>query len=240
MVPDMPPILCGTRLETNESAAIDRPQTRANECRLGYETQADLALRIGDANLRAAELATILSEWASSDAGAALFWLFAHSEQNIPLLVPSIGAGLAADPTGATFALAFLDQDHDNGAALAGALVRTLAARGDSAAAVRLAQTEPANWRHEWANVAFMNLAYEDAASALEALSGVDDPALLQTTASAIIAGWAERDPVELAHHIEVFGSPALRDEALATALANWEARDPNGAAAFAAAIRRG
>ncbi|HLP09046.1 MAG TPA: hypothetical protein VK178_12840, partial [Opitutaceae bacterium] len=78
------------------------------------------------------------------------------------------------------------------------------------------------------------NLAYEDAASALETLSAVRDLSLRPTIAAAIIAGWSERDPAELAQNIDAFARPEERAVALATALAKWQERDPAAARAFA------
>ncbi|HLP01914.1 MAG TPA: hypothetical protein VK163_07805 [Opitutaceae bacterium] len=201
---------------------------------LSPELRADLALTIGDAGQRAAALAEALSAWAATDAGSALVWLERHPHEDHALLAQAIGEGLAADPAGATFALTYLEQDRERGALLAGALVRSLAARGQSAAAVRLARVSPEGWSHEWATVAFTNLAYEDAASALETLSAVLDLSLRPTIAAAIISGWSERDPAELAHNADVFARPEERAVALTTALAKWQERAPDAARSFA------
>lgn len=219
---------------------IDVPQAPEPEPTLGHETRADLALRNGNADCCADELAAILAAWSAEDAGAALIWLSQHPFPDTSRLMQAIGEGLADDPTGPTFALAYLAQDHGNGSLLAGPLVRELAARNESASAVRVARTAPEGWSHEWATVAFANLAYEDAATALEALAGIDDPALQRTTATAIIAGWAERDPAELAQHLGAFGSADLRAEALVTAIDRWTRLDPAAAAEFAASLPRG
>lgn len=201
---------------------------------LSPEARAEAALAVLDPVRRARELSRALSAWAAVDAGGALVWLDLHPEQEPRLLVQAIGEGAAADPTAATFALTYLAQDRELGASLAGALVRALAAQGDADAAVRLASAAaPDGWSHEWATVAFTNLAYEDAATALEALAAVREPGLRRTTAAAIIAGWSERDPAELAQHADVFEGPAERTAALAAALEKWEHRDPAAAAAF-------
>ncbi len=204
---------------------------------LGAERRAELALAIPDPALRTRTLAGILSAWAATDAGAALIWLERHFVADKPLLVQSIGEGLAADPAGATFALTYLAQDREHGALLAGALVRALANDGRAASAVRLARVEPEGWRHEWATVAFTNLAYADAVAALEAVATVDDPPLRRTIAAAIIAGWAEQDPEELARHADAFTAPEERARALSVAVAEWAQRDPAGARSFVATI---
>ncbi len=168
------------------------------------EIRAEVALTIGDREQRTAALAEALAAWAVSDAGDALVWLERHPAQDKALLTQAIGEGLATDPAGTTFALSYLSQDREFGGALAGALVRALAAHGNSPAAVRLANATPAGWAREWATVAFTNLAYEDAATALEALAAVGDPTLRRTAAAAIIAGWAERDPAECAAYCAI------------------------------------
>ena len=182
------------------------------------EIQAEIALTISDTPQRAATLADALAAWATIDAGAALVWLERHPEQDKALLTQAIGEGLASDPAATTFALTYLAQDREFGALLAGALVRALAAHGDATGAVRLAHAAPEGWAHEWATIAFANLAYADAATALEAIAAVRDPALRRTTAAAIIAGWAECDPAGLAQHADVFIVPAERSAALAAA----------------------
>ncbi|MFT3830812.1 MAG: hypothetical protein QM691_14000 [Opitutaceae bacterium] len=199
------------------------------------ELRAELALTVGDAAERTAQLDAALCDWAMTDAGSALVWLERHPREDHALLVQAIGDGLAADPVGTTFALSYLAQDRERGALLAGALVRSLAARGESAAAVRLARAAPEGWSHEWATVAFANLAYEDAASALATLAAVGDPSLRSTIAAAIISGWCERDPAELARSADAFARPEERAVALATALAEWRERDPAAARTFAA-----
>lgn len=193
------------------SAPADRPSP---------EIRAERALTLADGPARTAALAESLAAWAAVDAGAALVWLERHSEQDKPLLTQSIGEGLAADPAAATFAMTFLAQDHEAGALLAGALVQALAAQGDAAAAARLARATPEGWSHEWATVAFTNLAYEDTATALESLATINDPALRRTTAAAIVAGWSERDPAARADAVATVASELNRSFPAAAAAA--------------------
>lgn len=199
------------------------------------EIRAEIALTVADDTTRNRALADALTGWATTDAGAALVWLECHPEQACLELMGAIGEGLASDPAAASFALTYLAQDRESGALLAGALVRALGTQGDATGALRLTRAAPEGWAHEWATTAFTNLAYEDVATALDALAGIEDPALRPTAAAAIIAGWAERDPAELASHADVFAEPAERTAALETALAVWQQRDPVGAALFAA-----
>jgi hypothetical protein len=212
--------------ESSEPAAILSPELRA-----------DLALTDADPVRRTAALAEILCDWAATDAASALVWVELHPSEDRAFLVQAIGEGLAADPVGATLALVYLAQDHDTGAPLAGALVRALAAGGRTASAMRLVQAKLEGWNHEWATVAFANLAYEDAAAALEAIAPVGDPSLRRTIAAAIIAGWSERDPAELARNVDAFAQPEERANALATALAKWALRDPAAAHSFVASV---
>lgn len=203
---------------------------------LSCETRANLARTAGNPAARTEALAAILAEWAETDAGGALVWLDQHSELDQTQLVQAIGEGLAADPAAAPFALTYLAQDHELGALLTGALLHSLAAQGDSAAAVRLALAQPEDWSDEWTGIGFSALAYEDAAAALAALAEITDSAQRRATAAAIIDGWADRDPSELAQHAEVFDLPTERVAAREVALLVWQQRDPAAAAAFAAA----
>ena len=226
--------------QAHASTTISVPATRPSPARgpaASPEAQAEAAVRLTGRAQRTAVLHDTLALWSTTDAGAALVWLEQHPEQDQPALLEAIGEGLAADPAGTTFALAYLAQDHERGARLAGSLVRTLAAARDSHAAARLARATPEGWAHEWATVAFATLAYEDAATALAALTEIDDPALRRTTAAALIAGWAERDPAELAEHATVFTAPAEQAAALAVALPQWRQIAPAAAARFVAAL---
>mgnify|MGYP000715202423 CR=1 FL=1 len=69
----------------------------------------------------------------------------------------------------------------------------------------------------------------------MQAVHHLSGPSLV--LAGAIIAGWAERDPVELAQNVAVFEEPATRDAALHVALAKWQRRDPAAAEAFASSL---
>lgn len=225
-LPGAPPALAVLR-----ASAVGRPAAPSPEA------EAEAALPLFDPVRRTRALGDALRTWAQTDAGAALVWLDGHPEQETALLVQAVGEGAAHDPGAVTFALTYLAQDRELGALLAGALVRTLAEHGDAGAAVQLARAAPESWEHEWTTVAFTNLAYEDAATALEELARTEDPALRRTMAGAIIAGWAERDPAELAQHADVFNETATRTAALHVALTKWQQRDPAGASAFAAAL---
>lgn len=210
---------------------------RVNAPEVTPETWADLASRIVDPVKRTVALSDALRAWSATDPGAALVWLSMHPEEETTFLVQSIGEGAAHDPAQAIpFALTYLAQDRELGALLAGALVRGLAERGEAQSAVQLARAAPEGWEHQWTSVAFTNLAYEDAATALEQLSAVENPALHRTMAAAIISGWAERDPAELASHSNVFAVGADRDAARELALRKWHERDPAAAEAFAGA----
>lgn len=188
------------------SARTTRPTTTRPPER-SLEEQSDAAIRPHRGEQGTATLRDTLALWSATDAGAALVWLEQHPEQDQATLLDAIGEGLAANPAGTTFALAYLAQDHERGALLAGSLVRTLAQTGNARGAARLARATPEGWAHEWATVAFTTLGYEDVATALEALATVSDPALRRTTAAAIIAGWSERDPAGLAQYAEHSGA---------------------------------
>lgn len=214
----------------------DQARGRVNAPAVSPETWAELSLRVLDPVKRTVALSDALRAWSATDPGAALVWLSSHPGEETAFLVQSIGEGSASDPaTAIPFALTYLAQDRELGALLAGALVRGLAERGDAGSAVQLARAAPEGWEHQWTSVAFTNLAYEDAATALEQLSTTQDPALHRTMAAAIIAGWAERDPAELAANADVFAVSADRAAAKAAALRKWQQRNPDEAGSLAA-----